>query len=161
LPALRSRSLYRAPGVAVFLTGDPDLAPGALLHNLKHNRVLHEKNLIVSVRTADAPRVAEFERARVDRIAPDFTRVSLTYGFMEQPNVPRALAALRRQGVDFDIMSTTFFLGRRTLVEGARPRLPKPLRRLFIWMSRNAASPADVFHIPPGRVVELGVQTAI
>jgi KUP system potassium uptake protein len=161
LPSLRGRSVYRAPGLAVFLTANPDLTPGALLHNLKHNRVLHERNLIVSVRTADTPRVSDFERARIDRVSEDFTRVSLTYGFMEQPHVPKALAALRKQGIDFDIMKTTFFLGRRTIVQAARSKLPKPLAHLFIWMTRNAARPTDVFHIPPGRVVELGAQMTV
>ena len=161
VPYLNTRSTYRASGTAVFMTSDPDIAPGALLHNLKHNRVLHEKNLIVSVRTADVPRVAEFERARVDRISPDFTRVSLTYGFMEQPNVPLALASLRKQGIAFDIMSTSFFLGRKTIVRSAHSKLPKLVSNLFVWMTRNAANPTDVFHIPPGRVVELGAQVAI
>jgi KUP system potassium uptake protein len=161
LPHLSARSTYRAPGTAVFMTSDPDLAPGALLHNLKHNRVLHRKNLIVSVRTADVPRVAEFERATLDRISEDFTRVSLTYGFMEEPNVPRALAGLRKQGIVFDIMSTSFFLGRRTMVRAANSKLPKPFNTLFIWMTRNAADPTDVFHIPPGRVVQLGAQVSV
>ncbi|MDB5425310.1 MAG: trkD [Phenylobacterium sp.] len=161
LPHLSARSTYRAPGTAVFMTSDPDLAPGALLHNLKHNRVLHRKNLIVSVRTADVPRVAEFERATLDRISEDFTRVSLTYGFMEEPNVPRALAGLRKQGIAFDIMSTSFFLGRRTMVRAANSKLPKLFNTLFIWMTRNAADPTDVFHIPPGRVVQLGAQVSV
>jgi KUP system potassium uptake protein len=161
LPALRRSSLHRPIGTAVFLTGEPDLTPGALLHNLKHNRVLHERNLIVSVRTADVPRVAEFERARVERVSDDFTRVSLTYGFMEQPDVPQALGRLRGLGVAFDAASATFFLGRRTVVRATQSRLPKPLANLFIWMSRNAANPTDVFHLPPGRVVEMGAQMTI
>jgi len=107
------------------------------------------------------PRVAEFERARVERVSDDFIRVSLTYGFMEQPDVPRALAALGRQGVAFDTASATFFLGRRTIVRAAQSRLPSILGKLFIWMSRNAANPTDVFCIPPGRVVEMGVQTTV
>lgn len=161
LPSLEGGSAYRAPGTAVFLTSDPDLIPGALLHNLKHNRVLHRQNLVVSVRTADAPRVAEFERASVQRLSNDFTQISLTYGYMEQPNVPKALAALRKQGVAFDIMSTSFFLGRRTVVRSVHSRLPRLLNGIFIWMTRNAANPTEFFHIPPGRVVELGGQISI
>ena len=161
LPRLTGRSAFRAPGVAVFMTSDPDLTPGALLHNLKHNRVLHQKNLIVSVRTADVPRVSDFERACVDRLSDDFTRVSLTYGFMEEPNVPKALAALRKQGISFDIMSTSFFLGRRTIVQSAHSKLPRLLRGLYVWMTRNAADPTNVFHIPPGRVVQLGAQVSV
>ena len=161
LPYLNTKSTYRAAGTAVFLTSDPDHAPGALLHNLKHNRVLHQKNLIVSVRTADVPRVAEFERAAIDKVSDDFTRVALTYGFMETPNVPKALASLRKHGIVFDIMSTSFFVGRKTVVRGAHSRMPKMLNNLFIWLTRNAANPTDFFHIPPGRVVELGAQITI
>jgi KUP system potassium uptake protein len=161
LPALRSRSLYRPAGTAVFLTAEPDLIPGALLHNLKHNRVLHEKNLIVSVRTADVPRLADFERARVERVSDDFTRVSLTYGFMEQPDIPQALAGLARDGVTFDRGLATFFLGRRTVVSAAQSPLLRPFAKLFIWMSRNAADPTEVFNLPAARVVELGAQVTV
>ena len=161
LPFLKAKSTYRAHGTAVFLTGNPDVTPSALLHNLKHNRVLHQKNLIVSVRTADVPRVAEFERVRIDKISEDVSRVSLTYGYMEQPNVPKALAGLRKEGIVFDIMSTSFFVGRRTLVRGLNSKLPKLFNNLFIWMSRNAANPTDAFRIPPGRVVEMGTQVTI
>ncbi|MBL8772355.1 MAG: potassium transporter Kup [Phenylobacterium sp.] len=161
LPSLSRGTAYRAPGTAVFLTSQPDHAPGALLHNLKHNRVLHERNLVVSVRTADAPRVAGFERARVERLSEDFTRVSLTFGYMEEPNVPKALADLRKTGLAFDIMSTSFFLGRRSIVVGANSALPRLLGRLYIWMTRNAADPTDVFRIPAGRVVELGSRLSL
>ena len=161
LPHLTGRSVHRSAGTAVFLTSDPELVPGALLHNLKHNRVLHQRNLIVSVRTVDVPRVAEFERAQVQTLSPDFSQVSLTYGYMETPNVPKALAGLRKQGIVFDIMATSFFLGRRTIVTSGASQRPEWLDRLFIWMSRNAANPTDFFHIPPGRVVELGTQLSI
>lgn len=161
LPSLERGSARRVPGTAVFLTSQPDLAPGALLHNLKHNRVLHERNLIVSVRTADVPRVSEFERARLERISNDFTRVSLTFGYMEDPNVPKALAALRKDGLALDIMATSFFLGRKSVVRSASTRMPRLLARLFVWLTRNAADPTDVFHIPPGRVVELGSRVTV
>jgi KUP system potassium uptake protein len=161
LPLLTSRSVYRAPGTAVFLTSDPTRVPGALLHNLKHNRVLHDKNFIVSVRTAQAPRVAEDARAEVERLSPDFTRVILTFGYMEIPNVPRALSALRKQGVTMDIMATSFFIGRRTLVQAPKSTLGPGMDKLFIWLTKNAADPIDVFRIPPGRVVEMGTQVSI
>ncbi|HEX7885546.1 MAG TPA: potassium transporter Kup [Phenylobacterium sp.] len=156
-----SSSVYRAPGTAVFLTSDPTRVPGALLHNLKHNKVLHEANLIVSVEAASAPRVAEHEKAQVTHLSPDFTRIILTHGYMETPNVPRALAGLRKQGIRMDIMSTSFFVGRRTLVSATHSLLPPGMNRLYMWLSKNAADPTDFFHIPPGRVVELGTQVSI
>jgi KUP system potassium uptake protein len=161
LPSLKTRSLHRVAGTAVFLTAEPEHAPGALLHNLKHNRVLHEHNILVSVRTADVPQVAEFERARVDRISDDFTRVSLTYGFMERPDVPEALAALRKEGVVMDIMATSFFLGRRTVAPGVNSAFPRLMTKLYIWMTRNAANPTEFFRIPTGRVVEMGAQITL
>jgi KUP system potassium uptake protein len=161
IPLLGSKSVYRAPGTAVFLTGDPNRVPGALLHNLKHNRVLHDKNFIVSVRTAQSPRVDEADRAVIERLSPDFTRIVLTFGYMEIPNVPRALGALRKQGVMMDIMATSFFVGRRTFVPAAHSQLGPGMDRLFIWLTKNAADPIDVFRIPPGRVVEMGVQVSV
>jgi KUP system potassium uptake protein len=158
LPHLASRSVWRAPGTAIFLTSDPARAPGALLHNLKHNKVLHEKNLIVSVRTAQAPRIEEADRARIETLSPDFTRVDLTFGYMEIPNVPQALAGLRKRGVSIDLMSTSFFIGRRTIVHTARSQLPLGMFKLYMWLTKNAADPIDVFRIPPGRVVEMGTQ---
>jgi KUP system potassium uptake protein len=161
LPLLASRSVYRAPGTAVFLTSDASRVPGALLHNLKHNKVLHKANLVVSVHASQTPRVPEDARAEVERLSDDFTRIRLTYGYMETPNVPRALAALRGRGVKMDIMGTSFFIGRRTLVRSAHSALPPGMDRLFMWLSKNAADPIDFFHIPPGRAVELGTQVSI
>jgi KUP system potassium uptake protein len=158
---LTARSVHRVAGTAVFLTADSTRAPTALFHNLKHNRVLHEQNLIVSVRAAQTPRVAEAERAVVDRLSPDFTRIVLTHGYMETPNVPRELAALRGQGIKMDIMSTSFFVGRRTLVHAPHSVLPPGMDRLYIWLSKNAADPTDFFHIPAGRVVEMGTQVSV
>src|SRR5580658_7228396 len=116
---LRNRAPHRVAGTAVFLTGDPDVAPVALMHNLKHNKVLHEKNVIMTVLTAETPRVRDESRVRIEPIGPDFTKVTITFGFMESPNLPRALAFCRRQGLKFDIMSTSFFLGRRSVVPAA------------------------------------------
>ncbi len=158
---LRARPPHRAPGTAVFLTSDPDIAPVALMHNLKHNKVLHEKNIILTVRTADRPRVPESKRVSFEPISEDFKRIVVTYGFMETPNVPRALGICRKQGLKFDIMSTSFFLGRRSVVPSARQGMPLWQDRLYIFLMRNAANPTDFFHIPPGRVVEMGAQVSV
>jgi KUP system potassium uptake protein len=161
IPHLRSPSIYRAAGTAVFLTSDSSRVPGALLHNLKHNRVLHQHNMVVSVETAQTPRVPDAERAKVERLDDDFVRVKLTWGYMEQPNVPRALSALRGEGVKLDIMTTSFFIGRRTIVRDDRGHMPFGMDRLYIWLAKNAADPTDFFHIPAGRVVEMGSQMSL
>ncbi|MBC6983549.1 potassium transporter Kup [Caulobacter sp. 17J80-11] len=158
---LKARPPHRAPGTAIFLTSDPQVAPVALMHNLKHNKVLHEKNVILSVTTSDAPRVPEGERIQIETVNEDFKRVVLNYGFMETPNVPKALGLCRRQGLKFDIMSTSFFLGRRSVVPSATSGMPLWQDHLFIYLMRNAANPTDFFHIPPGRVVELGTQVTV
>ncbi|GAA0641669.1 potassium transporter Kup [Brevundimonas lenta] len=158
---LRARPPHRAPGTAIFLTSDPDIAPVALMHNLKHNKVLHEKNVILTVRTTDRPRVPEKYRVSIEPISDDFKKLVISYGFMEQPNVPKALGVCRKQGLKFDIMSTSFFLGRRSVIASATEGMPLWQDRLFIFLMRNAANPTDFFHIPPGRVVELGTQVSV
>ncbi|WEK57731.1 MAG: potassium transporter Kup [Candidatus Brevundimonas phytovorans] len=158
---LKARPPHRAPGTAIFLTSDPEVAPVALMHNLKHNKVLHEKNVILTVHTADRPRVPDDQRVSMEPISDDFKRLTITYGFMETPNVPRALGLCRKQGLKFDIMSTSFFLGRRSVVASARQGMPLWQDKLFIFLMRNAANPTDFFHIPPGRVVELGTQVSV
>ena len=158
---LKARPPHRAPGTAIFLTSDADIAPVALMHNLKHNKVLHEKNIILTVHTADRPRVSDEQRVVMEPISDDFKRLTITYGFMETPNVPRALGLCRKQGLKFDIMSTSFFLGRRSVVASARQGMPLWQDKLFIFLMRNAANPTDFFHIPPGRVVELGTQVSV
>jgi len=158
---LKARPPHRAPGTAIFLTSDPDIAPVALMHNLKHNKVLHEKNVILTVRTTDRPRVSDKERVQLEPISEDFKKLTLSYGFMETPNVPKALGVCRKQGLKFDIMSTSFFLGRRSVVAAAEQGMPMWQDRLFIFLMRNAANPTDFFHIPPGRVVELGTQVSV
>jgi KUP system potassium uptake protein len=158
---LEARPPWRAPGVAVFPTSTPELAPVALLHNLKHSQVLHERNIILTIRTAETPKAPPGERIRIDPINADFTRVTLTYGFMESPNVPRALAEAKKQGLKYDIMTTSFFLGRRKVVPDAHSRMPLWQDRLFIFLQKNAANPSEFFHIPPGRVIELGAQMTV
>jgi KUP system potassium uptake protein len=161
LRSLEKRPPHTVPGTAVFLTSDPDYAPTALLHNLKHNKVLHEHNVILTIKTADTPRVPEDERTQLAPVTPRFTRVTLRFGFMESPNVPRALALARKRGLHFDIMSTSFFLSRRSL----KPLAPSGLRRwqdrLFIALARSASDATDFFQIPTGRVVEVGTQVTV
>lgn len=158
---MKARPPHRAPGTAIFLTSDPDVAPVALMHNLKHNKVLHEKNVILTVRTLDRPRVKEADRVAIATLNEDFTTLTLSYGFMETPHIPRALGLCRKQGLKFDIMATSFFLGRRSVIPTAREGMPLWQDRLFIFLMRNAANPTDFFHIPPGRVVEMGAQVSV
>jgi KUP system potassium uptake protein len=158
---LQARPPYRGPGTAIFPTADPDLAPTPLLHNLKHNKVLHQHNILLTVLTAETPRVAEADRIRIEPVNADFKKVFITYGFMESPNLPKALQACRKKGLKFDIMSTSFFLGRRTLVPAQQPGMPLWQDKLFIFLTKNAANPTDFFKIPPGRVVELGAQLTL
>ena len=160
LTMMQARPPLKARGTAVFLTADPDAAPAALLHNLKHNQVMHEQLILLCVRFVGRPRVSEDERVTVDDLGPGARRVTLTYGFMEAPNVSRGLAAARAKGVKFDIMRTSFFLSRRTLIPGRASGMPRWQDLLFIFLNRNATRAADFFQIPPTRVVELGAQVA-
>src|SRR5215468_1063306 len=161
LRMLDKRPPHTVPGTAVFLTSDPDYAPTALLHNLKHNKVLHEHNVILTIRTADTPRVREDDRVQLAPVTPRFTRVTLRFGFMESPNVPKALALARKRGLHFDIMSTSFFLSRRSLRPQAHSGIPRWQDRLFIALARSASDATDFFQIPTGRVVEVGTQLAV
>ncbi|MDP1640732.1 MAG: potassium transporter Kup [Phenylobacterium sp.] len=158
---LKARAPHRAPGTAIFLTSDPDVAPVALMHNLKHNKVLHEKNVILTVRTTETPRVKDEDRIKIEPVNEDFKKVVVAYGFMESPNLPKALGLCRKLGLKFDIMATSFFLGRRSVVPSAQSGMPLWQDRLFIYLMRNAANPTDFFKIPPGRVVELGTQVTV
>jgi KUP system potassium uptake protein len=158
---LRARGPHRVPGTAVFLTSDPEIAPVALMHNLKHNKVLHEKNIILSVNAMEIPRVRDEDRVRIEPIDDDFKKVIVSYGFMESPNIPKALGLCRKQGVKFDIMATSFFLGRRSVVPSPQSGMPLWQDKLFIFLMKNAANPTDFYRIPPGRVVELGTQVTV
>jgi len=162
LASLLARSPpHRSPGTAVFLTSDPDMAPMALMHNLKHNKVLHEANVILTVRTDTAPRIDPEQRIRIETVDPNFTRIALTFGYMETPHVPAALAQCRKRGLRFDIMSTSFFLGRRSVKPAADAGMPLWQDMLYVWMMRGAANATDYYHIPPGRVVEMGQQITV
>jgi len=159
--SLERKPPLRVPGTAVFLTSDPASAPTALLHSLKHYKVLHETNVILTVSIADTPRVDDDERVRIEPIGETFTRVVLRFGFMERPSVPEALAIARRHGWHFDIMATSFFLSRRTLKPAVHSGMPRWQDRLFIALARTANDASDYFRIPTGRVVEVGTQVAV
>ena len=152
---------HRAAGTAVFLTSEPDHAPTALLHNLKHNKVLHEQNVILTVEYAETPHVEEDDRIRIEHLGETFLRVQVRFGFMDEPNIPRALVIARKMGWQFDIMSTSFYLSRRSLRIAAQSDLPRWQDRLFMFLAAGAADATDYFKIPTGRVVEIGTQVAI
>ena len=158
---LEKKPPARVPGTAVFLTSDPLSAPTALLHSLKHYKVLHEKNVILTIETADTPRVNAAERVRLEPVGETFSRVVLRFGFMETPNVPKALVIARKLGWQFDIMSTSFFLSRRTLKPAPHSGMPRWQDRLFIGLTRVANDATDYFQIPTGRVVEVGTQVTV
>jgi KUP system potassium uptake protein len=158
---LKARAPHRAPGTAIFLTSDASMAPVALMHNLKHNKVLHEKNIVLTIETAETPRVSDDNRVRIEPVNEDFKKVIISYGFMESPNLPKALGLCRKLGLKFDIMATSFFLGRRSVVPSAQSGMPLWQDKLFIFLMKNSANPTDFYKIPPGRVVELGTQVTI
>ena len=159
--SLEKKPPHIVPGTAVFLTSDPEFAPASLLHNLKHNKILHEHNIILTIVSADTPRVDEDDRIEIGPISNRFTRVGLRFGFVESPNVPKALALARKKGLHFDIMSTSFFLSRRSLKASAHSGMPAWQDRLFIGLARSANDATDFFQIPTGRVVEVGTQVAV
>lgn len=158
---LMQKPPQKVPGTAVFLTSDPDYAPAALMHSLKHFKVLHEQNVILTIRTADFPRVSPTNRVNMQDLAPGFRQVTLTWGYAEEPDVPEGLALCRKIGWKFDIMATSFILSRRSLRLSSRREIPAWMARLFILMARNSAPASDYFHIPAGRVVELGTQVNV
>lgn len=149
------------PGTAIFLTADPDMAPPALLHNLKHNRVLHKQNFIVTVTVAPVPEVMEAERVLVEKVNSRFTKINLTFGYMDDQNVPRALALARKQGEKFDIMTTSFFLNHRSFRSAPNEGLPRWQEKLFIGMARGATNATEFYRLPTNRVLELGQQLTI
>ena len=157
----KSASIGTVPGTAVFLTSNPDLTPAAMLHSLKHFKALHEQNVILTIQTAEVPRVPIRDRVRIEDINDRFRRVTLLYGYAEDPDVPQALLQCRKQGWKFDIMATSFILSRRRIRISTRSRVPGWQGKLFIALARNAAGASDYFRIPAGRVVEIGTQMNI
>src|SRR5262245_31755810 len=158
---LDAKPPHRVPGTAVFLTGDPTSAPTSLMHNLKHNRVLHERNIILTIKTEDTPRVQRHERIVIDRVADTFIRVVAHYGFMETPSVPKILEHCRRKDLNIDIGATSFFLSRRSLKTTLKSEMPRWQERLFIWLAGRAEDATEYFRIPSDRVVEVGTQVMV
>ena len=158
---LEDKPPYIVPGTAVFLTADPDFAPTALLHNLKHNKVLHEHNVILTIVNEDIPRVKMDNRVQMETVSDKFMRLTLHFGFVERPNVPKALAIARKQGWQFDIMSTSFFLSRRSVRPDARSGMPQWQDQIFVFLAHNADDASSYFQLPTDRVVEIGTQVTV
>ena len=151
----------RVPGTAIFMTGNAEGTPPALLHNLKHNKVIHEQVMLLTIASEDVPHVPPEERVEIIRLEEGFVRVIARYGFMENPSIPDILKRAREKGLQFNLMGTSFFLGRETLIPSKKPGMAMWREALFAWMSRNARSATSYFRIPPNRVVELGAQVEL
>ncbi|MGJ0508437.1 MAG: potassium transporter Kup [Methylocystis sp.] len=161
IPMLEKSQPMRAPGTAVFLTNDPKTAPASLMHNIKHNKVLHQRVLLLCVRTENRPRVRPDKRFEIEKLSEDFSVATLHFGYMESPNVPRALALMRKAGFVCDLMTTSFFVGRRVVKASPASKMPAWQDALYVSLTRQASSAPDFFSIPPDRVVELGAQVTI
>ncbi|HQY44013.1 MAG TPA: potassium transporter Kup [Paracoccaceae bacterium] len=159
--SMEKSSVSIIPGTAFFLTPDPETVPSALLHNLKHYRGLHEQTVLLTVETLRTPHATEEERAAYERLSPRFGRLILRFGYMDTPNVARAMVAARRSGVKFDVMATTFFLGRKRPVVTSEAGLGRVLDRIYMILSRLAADPTEYYHLPRNRVVELGERVTL
>jgi KUP system potassium uptake protein len=151
----------RAPGTAIFMNGEADLTPTALLHNLKHNNVLHESNLFVTVHTQEVPWVPFAERARATPLCKGCWAVTLNFGFKNDVDVPAALELLQGHGIEIEPMTTSYFLSRATVVPTLGAGMAPWREKMFASMHRNAASAADFLNLPPNRVVELGTKVQI
>ncbi|KFA91230.1 KUP/HAK/KT family potassium transporter, partial [Archangium violaceum] len=151
----------RVPGTAIFMTGNPEGTPPALLHNLKHNKVLHEQVMLLTIASEEVPHVPPEDRVEVIKLEEGFVRVIARYGFMENPSIPDILKRGREKGLQFNLMGTSFFLGRETLIPSKKRGMAMWREALFSWMSRNARSATAYFRIPPNRVVELGAQVEL
>ena len=162
LPGLMLAPPVRVPGTAIFMTADPGVVPHALLHNLKHNKVLHERNVFLTVQTLNVPYAPKEKRLKMESIGDDFYRVLISYGFTEDPDVPQALmGSCDKGGIYFDPMETTYFASRETIIASAHRGMPVWRDKLFTVMHRNAAPATGFFRIPGNRLVELGAQVEI
>jgi KUP system potassium uptake protein len=161
LADLDNRPPARVPGTAVFLSGNPSGTPIALLHNLKHNKVLHERVIILTISTQDVPYVKDEERLTVQQVRPDIYRVIGAYGFMEQPDIPQLLALGKSHNLPVHMMKSTFFLSRESIGAGKARDMALWRRRVFGLLSRNAQPATAYFNLPANRVVELGMQVEI
>jgi len=161
-PTLCSADIPRVPGTAVYLSPDPNSVPTALMHNLKHNKVLHQRMVFLTIGNEDVPRVADHERTEVRVIERGHVyQATLHYGFMEDPDVPKGLKLLERHGLKFEALDTTFFLGKATLARAAKPGFFTWRRELFRWMQRNSPATAEYFRLVPERVIELGTRVTL
>ncbi len=154
-------STARVPGTAIFMNSGANGTPSALLHNIKHNKVLHERVVVLTVQIAEVPYVDPADRVETSELGEGFYRVVLHYGFMEETDVPSALKPIGECGAPFDMMKTSFFLSRQTLLTAEKPGMAIWREKLFAWMMRNAATPMEFFRLPTNRVVELGSQVEI
>jgi KUP system potassium uptake protein len=161
LADVAKRKPYRAPGTAVFMTSNPEGAPLVLLHHLRHNKVLHEHVILLSILSANVPEIPEPERITITHLGEGFSRVIARYGFMQKANVPAALASARKEGVFSDPRDTTYYLGRERLLASGSSRLARWRKKLYIFLSQNSGTATEYFAIPPNRVVELGAQIEI
>ena len=157
----RRQISQRISGTAIFMSPRSDIIPNAMLHSLKHYRVLHERVVLATVTVADTPMVPLSRRVAVEKLGKGFFSVRLVYGFFETPDIEDAFAAARAHRLVLEMDSVTFFLGRETLVPGEHPSLPRWRVALYMWLASNALSPAQYYHLPPGRAVELGTQVTI
>ncbi len=158
---VENKQVTRVPGAAIFLTGDPTTIPTALLHNVKHNKVLHEQNVFVTVENEEFPFVSERERVTVEKLGKSFHRMVAHYGFMEDPDVPEAMKLAKDQGLEIDLRSPTYVLSRNVILRSEDPPLARWREWLFITLMRNALRPTQFFHIPPNQVVEIGRQVSL
>lgn len=154
-------STTRVPGTAIFMASQTAGVPSALLHNIKHNKVLHERVVILTVQIADEPYIDENARCEMHDLGDGFYRAVLHYGFMQETDVPRGLKSMARCGGEFDMMNTSFFLSRQTLIASEKPGMPIWREKIFAWMLRNSATAMEFFRLPTNRVVELGSQVEI
>jgi KUP system potassium uptake protein len=161
LRSLSMRHLQRVPGAALFLTADTERVPSSLLHNMRHNRVLHETVILASVTTEQVPIVPDAERVELRDLGQGFFRLIARFGFAEEPDLPSALAFAWSKQTPVDLERLSFFIGRERVVSSLRSRLDRWRRWLVIFLSNNESSAADYFHIPLGRIIELGQRSEI
>ncbi|HEX7581356.1 MAG TPA: KUP/HAK/KT family potassium transporter [Thermoanaerobaculia bacterium] len=161
LASVESSGAIRVPGTAIFMSRSGKGVPFSLLHNVKHNKVLHERVIFLTIVTNEVPLVRPKDRLTQERLGKGFWRVTIRYGFMQDVDVPRALKRLRLDGAPLEEMTTTYFLTRETLIATKRPGMVLWRERLFAWMTRTHGQANTYFGIPPGRVVELGLQVEI
>jgi KUP system potassium uptake protein len=160
LKSISNRAI-RVPGTAIFMTGRPDGIPSALLHNLKHNKIIHERNILLTVEMQPVAHVPMARRLSAAELGPGFHRLTMIFGFMDDPDVPSALRHADEIGLPINLMETSFFISRETIVASMVPGMMLWREALFAWMSRNAANAMDFFGLPTNRVVELGAQVEI